>query len=110
MERTLAKNIFKKTGQQVILRGWLYNLRLLGKINFLLLKDRSGTAQIVIQDVELLKKVKNLQVGSVLKVTGRVQASAKNELNAEIVEQQIDVEVTVTDIPPLEYNKPDLHA
>ncbi|HLD03472.1 MAG TPA: aspartate--tRNA(Asn) ligase, partial [Candidatus Dojkabacteria bacterium] len=110
MERTLAKNIFKKTGQQVILRGWLYNLRLLGKINFLLLKDRSGTAQIVIQDVELLKKVKNLQVGSVLKVTGRVQASAKNELNAEIVEPQIDVEVTVTDIPPLEYNKPDLHA
>src|SRR3989338_4865683 len=46
------------------------NLRLMGKIAFLLLRDRTGLIQIVVEEKEDLEKLKSLQPGSILKVVG----------------------------------------
>lgn len=60
MERVLAQSLSKHVGQTVTLRGWLNNIRALGKLNFLILRDRSGFAQIIVEDKEELRKVSQL--------------------------------------------------
>jgi nondiscriminating aspartyl-tRNA synthetase len=50
MERVLAKNVVKHAGSQVSVSGWLHKKRLLGGLNFIVLRDRSGLVQIVLQD------------------------------------------------------------
>jgi len=58
MERTLANELFNQIGHRVLVRGWLNNLRIFGKMSFLLLRDRSGLTQIVIKNKDELEKIK----------------------------------------------------
>jgi len=43
--RTLLAELPRQAGQEVEVRGWVHRVRELGRISFLLLRDRSGTAQ-----------------------------------------------------------------
>ena len=43
--RTLVRELPEKVGQTVTLHGWLHKKRLLGGLNFINLRDRSGLAQ-----------------------------------------------------------------
>lgn len=109
MKRILASELSRYIDKPVRLRGWLNNLRALGKLNFLLLRDRSGFAQIVIENKEELKKVSSLQPGSILTISGTAKTSSQAGLGAEIVNPTITVEVPITEIPPVEYTKPEMH-
>jgi len=40
----------KKIGETVFLQGWINNLRPLGKLCFIVLRDRSGLIQTVLYD------------------------------------------------------------
>ncbi len=91
------------------MRGWLHNLRSKGKsLSFLILRDRRGLSQVVINHPDELKKVELLKPGSILRVTGRVIASEVAELGVEMIDPVIDVEVPVYDAPIIEYNKPEI--
>ena len=85
MNRIMAAELSHYLDQPVLIKGWLNNLRSLGKIHFLILRDRSGIAQVVIQSKEELKKISQLQPGAVLQVVGKAQFSAQAELKVEIV-------------------------
>lgn len=110
MKRILASELHCHINQPVKLRGWLNNIRSLGKLSFLLLRDRSGFAQIVIEDKEELKKISHLQPGSILTVSGKAVTSTQAGLGAEIVSPAIQIEVPITEIPPLEYAKPEMQC
>lgn len=103
MKRILSKNLPAYEGKRVKVRGWLNNIRALGKLNFLLLRDRAGLCQVVITDKDDFKKIAALHPGTVLTVEGTVSL---NNGHAEISEPHITVDVAVTDVPPLEYYKP----
>jgi nondiscriminating aspartyl-tRNA synthetase len=110
MKRVLAANLNQHFNQQVTLRGWLNNVRAFGKINFLILRDRSGFAQIVISDKDQFRQISALQPGSVLTVTGRAVESAQADLGAEVLDPQITVDVPI-DVPPqIDYYKPTMAA
>lgn len=109
MQRVLTKNLLQHTDKKVFLRGWLNSVRSFGKLHFLILRDRSGLAQIVITDPAEAKKVLSLQPGTVLAVEGTVQQSNQAELGVEIVNPVLTVEVPIIDPPPLEYYKPQLN-
>ncbi|MGE5542823.1 MAG: OB-fold nucleic acid binding domain-containing protein, partial [Bacillota bacterium] len=47
MEQTLIRRLNRHVGQEVELRGWLYNKRSSGKIHFLIVRDGTGLAQAV---------------------------------------------------------------
>ncbi|MFA6502492.1 MAG: aspartate--tRNA(Asn) ligase, partial [Parachlamydiales bacterium] len=106
MKRILAKELPQHKNQKVFLRGWLNNIRSLGKLTFLIIRDRSGFAQIVIQDSQESKKILNLQPGSILKITGLVNDSTQAELGIEVINPSIEIEVPIFDPPPIEYYKP----
>jgi asparaginyl-tRNA synthetase len=57
MTYTTISNIAQHAGQNVELRGWLYNFRTSGKLKFLLLRDGSGTIQCVLSKKEVPEAV-----------------------------------------------------
>lgn len=108
--RILASELLQHAGKTVTIRGWLNNLRAFGKLNFLVLRDRTGFAQVVIHEKEMAKKLTPLQPGSILTVKGQAVASTQAGLGVEIVSPEITVEVPITEIPPVEYYKPQMQA
>lgn len=109
MTRTLIRELAQKTGQTVTVCGWLHKKRLLGGLNFITLRDRSGLAQSLIEDKSELEKLRGLQTGSVLALTGTVAADDRAPGGAELHDVTVEVEVPVTDEPPIEIDKPISH-
>jgi nondiscriminating aspartyl-tRNA synthetase len=110
MDRILAADLPSHLNQRIKLRGWLNNIRPFGKLNFLILRDRSGFTQIVIESKEEYQKIANLQCGSILTVEGQVTASAQAGLGVELIHPHIFVEVPVKDAPLVEYYKPEISS
>lgn len=106
--RVLAHNLKHHLEQRVVVRGWLNSVRALGKVNFLIVRDRTGFVQVVI-DKDEYKKIAHLQCGTIVRVEGRA-VSSKSVEGVEIVEPVVSVEVEIHDAPPLEYYKPQLQV
>jgi nondiscriminating aspartyl-tRNA synthetase len=100
----------KYIDQPVKLRGWLNNVRPFGKINFLILRDRSGFSQIVIDNKEEFLKIAQLQPGTILTVTGKAVASSQAIQGVEVVAPQIHIEVPIKEISPVDYFKPEIQS
>ncbi len=74
MERTYIKDLSGKAGGEAKIFGFVQTLRLQSKIAFLILRDISGTVQVVItKDCSQFDEVKNLSIESVVEVTGKVK-------------------------------------
>ena len=88
-------NIGKYDGQEVTLRGWLYNIRESGKLLFPQFRDGTGVIQGVVfkKDVppETFERVKSLTQESSVIVTGRVRADSRAPSGFEL--QVSDVQV-----------------
>jgi nondiscriminating aspartyl-tRNA synthetase len=108
-KRTLAKELPNLLGQHVMLRGWLNNIRAFGKLNFLILRDRTGLVQIVVENKDEVKKLEGLQPGSILQIRGTATASKEAHLGAEVIDPTITVEEPIREVSPIEYYKPEMH-
>ena len=108
MKRTLSKEAPKHVGAKITIRGWINNTRAMGKLLFLIVRDRSGFIQVIVEDKSLIKTIEAVQVGSIVKVTGLVQLSDQTELGVEIVDPEIVIEVPIKEAPEIEYNKPQI--
>lgn len=109
MTRTLIRELPNKIGETVTIRGWLHKKRLLGGLNFLTIRDRSGLAQNLLEDKDEIEKLRGLQVGTVVAFTGTVVADERAPGGAELHDVTVEVEVPVTDEPPIEIDKPISH-
>ncbi len=109
MERVLTSEVGKHVGKQITLQGWLHKKRLLGGLNFIVLRDRGGLTQIVVEDEAEVEKLRGLQTGTVLEITGQVHSEERAPGGAEIREPKITVMVPVTDESPVEIDKPLSH-
>ena len=107
--RTLARELSEKVGETVTVSGWLHKKRLLGGLNFITVRDRSGLTQTLVQEKDEVEKLRALQVGTVLSVTGTVVADERAPGGAELHDVTLDVQVPVTDEPPVEIDKPISH-
>ena len=79
----------KLNGQQVTVAGWLQETRDLGGVAFLILRDRSGTLQVVLPkkklDAALVAGLLAVQRESVVAIQGEVKASDKARNGYEIL-------------------------
>jgi nondiscriminating aspartyl-tRNA synthetase len=107
--RTLSRELKGKIGKKVTISGWLHKKRLLGGLNFLSIRDRSGLTQILVEAKEEIEKLRGLQVGTVLTVTGTVVKDDRAPGGAELHDVTVTVESPVTDEPPIEIDKPIPH-
>ncbi len=109
MTRTLARDLAGKVGETATIRGWLHKKRLLGGLNFITVRDRSGVTQSLIDNKEELEKLRGMQIGTVVALTGTVVADDRAPGGAELHDVAVEVEVPVTDEPPIEVDKPISH-
>lgn len=109
MTRTLARDLVGKTGETATIQGWLHKKRLLGGLNFITVRDRSGVTQSLVDNKEELEKLRGMQIGTVVALTGTVVADDRAPGGAELHDVTVEVEVPVTDEPPIEIDKPISH-
>ncbi len=109
MTRTLIRDIPQHIGEQVTIQGWLHKKRLLGGLNFLTVRDRSGLAQNLIDSKDEIEKLRGLQIGTVVSFTGTVVADERAPGGAELHDVAVEVLTPVTDEPPIEIDKPISH-
>ena len=109
MIRTLVREVPSKINQTVTVRGWLHKKRLLGGLNFITLRDRSGLVQTLIDSGDELEKLRGLQIGTVLALTGTVVADERAPGGAELHDVKVEIEMPVTEEPPIEVDKPISH-
>lgn len=104
MKRTLACAVPEKIGETVFLQGWVNNLRPLGKLCFIVLRDRSGLIQTVLYGRSDL--VKQLQEEAVIELTGRVRSEARAPHGCEVEVQELRILRTPAGTLPIQVNRP----
>ncbi len=97
-------------GEAVQLKGWLHNVRRLGGVNFIVLRDGWGTIQAVTEDDADLAPIADLALGTVIRLEGLAIANAQAPNGLELQRPRIEVITPVTETPPLPLNKRRLNA
>jgi len=77
-------------GKQVVLGGWIEDLRKLGKMTFITLRDVSGISQIIVKG-ELNENLGEINRQSVVRVKGIVQETKARDFEFEVKAEEIEV-------------------
>ena len=111
--RTLAADLpsyADAPGQAVRLTGWVHRRRRLSGLTFLVLRDRSGTAQVVVRDDPARQQVESLPEETTVEVVGTVQSNRQAPGGVEVVDPQLTALGDPADTPPVELWRPKLTA
>ncbi len=110
MERVHTTQLRENVGRQVTLAGWVHQIRSLGKIDFLILRDGQGLAQAVATDPAALAPLQGLANETVVEVKGVVVEEAQAPGGLELHDISVRVITPVTTTLPFPINKPTLQA
>jgi len=103
MKRILVSDLKNFVNKCVRVNGWVHRIRKVGKICFLLVRDRSGIIQCVVNTKEV--EIKGLKLESVVEVTGKLIENESCNNGIEIQLSDLIVISSVKDDLPLEINK-----
>ena len=82
-------------GEEIIVMGWTHSIRKLGKLVFIILRDREGTVQIVVPKQKVSEEVfttaKSVGREDVLAIKGKVVANEKAPAGFEIIPIEIRI-------------------
>jgi nondiscriminating aspartyl-tRNA synthetase len=106
--RTVEVQAF--VGQHVHLQGWLHNVRRLGGINFVVLRDGWGTVQAVTENEADLEPVADLSLETVVALEGLVVSSPQAPGGVELHQPRLEVITAVHEMPPVALNKRQIKA
>lgn len=93
MERLFISQLPAQVGQQVRIEGFAYNIRDQGNIKFLVIRDISGTIQVVVTKgaAEAFATATTLSLESVVEIVGKVKEEKQAASGIEIEAQEIKV-------------------
>lgn len=100
MERTFIENAGTLVGQQVRFKGWIYRYRALAKTVFIVLRDCTGTVQIV-ADPNKISGL-GLKLDDVIEVQGKVRAEPRSKQGFEV--DLIEIKILNTSAHDLPFN------
>ncbi len=103
MEKIFIKDLKKHDGNEVTLNGWVYNVRSIGKIWFLILRDGTEMLQCVVVksevDEETFKKEELLTQESSVTVTGIVRLEKRAVGGVELGVKSIEIHQIAEEYP-----------
>jgi len=105
--RVLASHVSQHVGESVTVKGWVHNIRHFGNLAFLLLRDRTGIVQCVLEGTLAAMAV---ETESVIAVSGVVVAAPKAAGGVEVVATWLDVISPAEGPLPFEINKKEVKA
>ncbi len=108
--RIISNQLPEFAGQKVLVKGWLHNFRELGKVNFLIVRDRGGLFQVVVQEKSQLDKLAGLKTGTVLSIVAEVSRTENTDLGVELVDPEITILVPITEVAPVDITKSDMNV
>ncbi|MGI8787818.1 MAG: asparagine--tRNA ligase [Pyrinomonadaceae bacterium] len=94
MNQTYINELKNHIGEEVVLKGWLYNSRSSGKLVFLQMRDGTGIVQCVVfkgNDEEVFERAKALGQESSLIVRGSVKEDSRSSIGVEVDVRDIEV-------------------
>ncbi len=95
METTAIAHIGEKTGQAATVRGWLYNKRSSGKLQFLIVRDGTGYLQAVVAksevDSAVWESAEKATQESSLAVTGQVREEKRAPGGYEMSATKVEI-------------------
>lgn len=110
-ERVLARDLAQRPdGERVTLSGWVHRRRVLASVTFLVLRDRTGLAQVVVKDPDTIAALQTLPEETVVEVTGTVSANPSAPGGAEVVEPTVTALTEPALAPPVELWRPTFGA
>ena len=77
-------------GQDVIFGGWVVDLRKLGKMAFLTVRDVTGMCQVIVKG-DSMNLLEGLNRQSVVRISGKVQSSKAKDFDFEISATEIQI-------------------
>lgn len=106
MERVLIKDALKSIDTNVTIYGWIHRIRDFGKMAFVIVRDRTGMMQVILEE-----KQSRLRLECVVKISGVVAANNKAPFGAEIHCKTIDIISDVEyELLPIEINNKNINA
>lgn len=106
LQRTMIGDLHSAVGQTVTLQGWLQTLRDQKRMQFLIIRDTSGTVQVVNEKAthpELAEEISRLSTETALTLTGRVVENPTVKLGGlEVVLESLRVEAPAESPLPLD--------
>ena len=111
LSRTLAAQLpLAASGDRVRVEGWVHRRRFLGAVTFLILRDRSGLAQVVVRDPHARQVVQDCGEETVVTVTGVATHNPAAPSGVEVTEPQITLLGEPAQTPPVELWRPVIDA
>ncbi|CEO28845.1 aspartate--tRNA(Asn) ligase [Paraclostridium sordellii] len=108
MERIMINKLNEYINKSVNIKGWIHRVRKLKSITFLILRDRTGLVQCVLENN--LTDINSLKLESVVSINGEVRES-KNNLNPfEISVESINIINLCKEELPIEINQNNLEV
>jgi nondiscriminating aspartyl-tRNA synthetase len=108
ISRVLAADLPRHVGEHVMIAGWLHRRRELKSVTFLIVRDRSGLAQVVLRDDA--DAPPGLTEETVIEVRGVVAANQQAPGGAELTSPVITALSGPAEPPPLEIYRPAITA
>ena len=103
MEKIFIKDLIKHDGNDVTLNGWVYNVRSIGKIWFLILRDGTGMLQCVVVkndvDDDTFNKEELLTQESSVTITGTVRIEKRAVGGVELGVKSIEIHQIAEEYP-----------
>jgi asparaginyl-tRNA synthetase len=102
MKQTYINDLKNHIGEEVTLKGWLYNSRSSGKLVFLQLRDGTGIVQCVVfkgNSEEVFDNAKSLGQESSMIVTGTVKEDTRSSIGVELDVTALEVVQNAHDYP-----------
>ena len=109
-ERLLAGELAKHAGGTVRLEGWIHRRRRLASVTFLIVRDRSGLAQVVVEDDDVRALLETLGEETVVRVEGDAVANEKAPGGVEVVAPSIVAMSEPAATPPIDLWRPTVTA
>jgi aspartyl-tRNA synthetase len=102
MKRTLIKDLNEKVGKQVLLKGWVQEIRNLNKIKFIILRDYTGDMQTIALGKKIAEQhfnlIDDLTKESVIEITGEVKENKESRWGIEVVIKEVGL-ISLAKVP-----------
>jgi nondiscriminating aspartyl-tRNA synthetase len=105
--RVLTSELGHHAGEGVSLSGWVHRVRELPAVTFVVLRDRSGLAQLVLREPTRREQVRRLAEETVVTARGAAVANPAAPGGVEVVDPVVDV-LGPAQPPPVELWRPAL--
>ncbi len=109
MSRILSSDLKNHLDEEISIKGRVYNLRRLGKMNFLILQDEKGLVQCLIEKEATRLPEEKIRPGDLVKINGIVNEDSRAPMGIEIKCLGITFINRIFNELPFDLTKKDIH-